>query len=164
MAAPPDAAATGDGVPLESAPASALATSPKALAYAMRTFAMACDQAAKIDSTARGSAITVDAPASTPACRRFWLQLARRRLGSKIVPSLFWTAGPSGRLLLALGAPPPALLGYLANPRHRATRFWPLRTDVATALDQALAALTPDQKRKVETPGTTLAQLAAAFS
>jgi type VI secretion system ImpM family protein len=143
----------------------ALGGSPPALGYALRTFIMACDQAVKTGpAAARGSVITVDAPAPTPATRTLWLELARRRLRwREAAPSLLWTGGPAGRLLLTLGQPTPAALSYLANPRHRAPRFWPLRTEVATAIDQANKALTPEQRRRVENPHASLADLLSAF-
>ena len=51
----------------------------------------------------------------------------------------------------------------LANPRHRSSRFWPLRTAVTSAVDQAWAALTPEQRATVEDPNATFGDLAAAF-
>ena len=57
---------------------------------------------------------------------------------------------------MTLGHPAPAALAYLANPRHRAPRFWPLRTEVGAAIDAALKALNPEQRRLVENPGSTL--------
>jgi type VI secretion system protein ImpM len=143
----------------------ALGGSPRALAYALRTFASACDQAMKTGPGATSGVITVDAPAPTPVCRQLWLELASRRLRWRDgVPSLLWSEGPSGgRLLLTLGAPSLAVLSYLANPRHRAHRFWPLRTEVSAAIDQAMNALSPEQRRRVEDPRTSLGDLLAGF-
>ena len=45
-------------------------------------------------------------------------------------PSLLWTDGPGGRLVITLGHPTPGALSYLCNPRHRASKFWPLGTTV----------------------------------
>jgi type VI secretion system ImpM family protein len=153
------------GAPLDHEPAeaihAALGGTPGALAYALRTWLAAADQAAKAAGTG-GPVVTVDAPAPSEAARGFWLDLVASRLGG-VVPSLLWTAGPSGRLLAAFGPPPVALLPYLANPQHRATRFWPLRTDAAAAIDGALKALSPEQKRLVEDPSASLASLLAAF-
>ncbi len=59
--------------------------------------------------------------------------------------------------------PAPAALAYLANPRHRAPRVWPLRTEVGAAIEAALKALNPEQRRLVENPGSTLAELLTAF-
>ena len=137
--------------------AGAMGGARASLGYALRTFAMACDQAAKTGPTGQGGVITVDAPAPTEGARTLWLELARRRLKWRDVsPSMLWTGGASPRLLMTLGHPAPASLAYLANPRHRAPRFWPLRTDVGTAIEAALKALTPEQRRLVENPGSTL--------
>jgi type VI secretion system protein ImpM len=149
-------------------PASALVTAlggaPRPLAYAMRTFATACDQVAKVDASGPGSVIVVDAPSPTAATCQMWFEFARRQLqpAAKSVSAL-WTDGPGGRLLLALGAPPPALLSYLANPKHRASRLWPLRTEVASALDQAQKSLTAAQRQRVGEAEATLGGLATAF-
>jgi type VI secretion system protein ImpM len=141
----------------------ALGGSSTGLAYALRTLGTACDLAAKAGAAAP-SAITVDAPAPTPSTSALWLEIAGRRLGARDrVPSLLWTDGPEGRLLITLGPPAPTALAYLANPRHRSNRLWPLRTTVASAAEQALAALTTEQRRAVEDPGATLGELAAAF-
>lgn len=143
-----------------------------AVAYAMRTFAAACDQAAKAptrraasDGSEVSTVVTVDAPAPTPAVRRLWLEMAQQRLGGQEdSPSFIWTDDPSGRLLLALGPPPPAMLTYLANPRHRASRLWPLHTTVAVALEQALKSLTPQQHQVIAKPQLSLRELGATFT
>jgi hypothetical protein len=125
---------------------------------------MACDQAAKTGPAGQGGVITVDAPAPNATARTLWLELARRRLKWRDnSPSLIWTGGETPRLLMTLGHPAPAALAYLANPRHRAPRFWPLRTEVGAAIDAALKALNPEQRRLVENPGSTLAELLTAF-
>ncbi|HET6280414.1 MAG TPA: type VI secretion system-associated protein TagF [Polyangia bacterium] len=139
--------------------------SASALGYALRTLASACDQAAKTGPDGRSGVITVQAPTPDASARALWLELARRRLRWREgVPSLLWTDGEAPRILLTLGQPSPAALSYLANPRHRAARFWPLQTDVAVARDQAMSALTPEQRRMVENPRVTLGDLVTAFS
>ena len=83
----------------------ALAASPPALAYALRTFGLACDQALKTQ-TGTTTTITVDAPAPSAAARELWLEIARRRFRGRGAPTpstLLWTDGPTGRLLMALG-------------------------------------------------------------
>jgi type VI secretion system protein ImpM len=143
----------------------ALGGSAGALGYALRTFASACDLAVKAGPGATTGVITVDAPAPTPMVRQFWLELAARRLHWRdAVPSLLWAEAPNSRLLITLGAPSPAGLSYLANPRHRAQRFWPLRTEVSSAIDQAMNALAPEQRRHVEDPRASLGDLLAAFA
>jgi type VI secretion system protein ImpM len=141
----------------------ALGGSPAALAYAFRTFCLALDQAPR----AAGASVTLDAPAPSAATREMWLELAwrrGRRRGASVPAAALWTDGADGRLLLATGAPAPAMLAFLANPRHRSQRLWPLRTDVAGATAQAIAALTPAQRRSVEDPLVSLDQLLAEFT
>jgi len=139
-----------------------------AVGYALRTFTTACDQSAKMESTGPGmgkAVITVDAPAPTPQVREFWLEMARQRLrGRASLPSFFWTDGPAGRLLVAFGQSSTSTLSYLANPRHRAARFWPLRTEMPGAMEQAMNALTVNQRRDLENPRVTLGDLASAFA
>jgi type VI secretion system ImpM family protein len=152
--------------PAESAAAlrTAVAESPAALAYALKTFVTACDNAQKAGSGATTGVTTVDAPAPTAATLSFWLDLASRRLGWKEKPpSMLWSDGANGRLLLTLGAPAPNALAFLANSRHRSPRFWPLKTDAAAARDRALAGLTPAQKLQVENLESTLGEAVAAF-
>jgi type VI secretion system protein ImpM len=147
---------------------SALGGSPLELAYAFRTMGLACDQATKYGPAADSGVITVDAPAPTPIIRQMWLELVQRRLRWREgLPSLLWiepSADAAGRMLLTLGPPSSSAFGFLANPKHRSRRFWPLRTDVSVALDQALQALSPDQRRAVENPSVSLGDLVAVFS
>jgi type VI secretion system ImpM family protein len=155
--------------PVTDEPAQALLDavgSPAVLGYALRTFVSACDQAQKTGPAGRsGVVVTVDAPAPNGTVRGFWLEIARRRLRWRdAIPSLVWTDGPAGRLLITLGHATPGALCLLANPRHRASRFWPLRTEVPTAIDSAMNALTPEQRRRVENPRCTLGELAAVFT
>jgi type VI secretion system protein ImpM len=140
----------------------ALGGSPSALAYALRTLLTA------IESTKSGAAatntLTVDSPAPTPEIASFWLEIVRRCLrGSDTTVSLLWTNGPEGRLLVTFGALSPTVFAYLANPRHRSSRLWPLRTTGESAMDQAMAALTGEQRRVVEDPAATLGELASKF-
>jgi hypothetical protein len=146
----------------------ALGGSPRALGYALRTMGLACDQASKYGPDAGAGVITVDAPTPTQVMARLWLKLAQRRLRWRQgLPSLLWT-DPSldspGRMLVTLGPPSPAALAYLANPRHRSPRFWPLRTDVNVALDQAMQSLSPEQRRLVENPSACIGELLNAFA
>jgi type VI secretion system protein ImpM len=141
----------------------ALGGSRPAVAYALRTMAGACDRAAAGPPTS-ANALTVDAPATGSATSALWLEIARSRLGWRdTVPSLLWTAGPQARLLITLGPPSPLALAFLANPQHRSSRLWPLRTTVASAVDQAWASLTGPQRATVEDPSASFGDLAAAF-
>jgi type VI secretion system ImpM family protein len=135
---------------------------PHGAAYAFRTLLTGCERARSASHAATG-VVTVDGPSPTDASRLLWLELVHRRLGWRdAIPSFLWTRRDSSRLLVSLGPPATGLLSYLANPRHKSGRFWPLRTDVDSALDAALAALTPDQRRVLESPAT-LADVLAAF-
>jgi type VI secretion system protein ImpM len=146
----------------------ALGGAPAALAYALRTLTLACDNAAKADASAPG--ITIDAPAPTPATRALWVALVASRLKRAGAPApsvLLWSEagdGAGGRLLVGLGAPATTVFTFWASPRHRSQRLWPLRTDVAAALATATAALTPSQRRVVDDPAASLSDLAAEFS
>jgi hypothetical protein len=64
---------------------------------------------------------------------------------------------------VALGPPSNTLFSFLANSRHKSGRFWPLRSDVDSALDAALAALTAEQRKVLEFPAATLADVMAVF-
>ncbi len=137
--------------------------SPQALAYALQTLVTACGRAAEGAATA-ANALTIEAPVQGPATSALWLAIARGRLGwREATPSLLWTAGPEGRLLITLGPPSPAALAFLANPRHRSARLWPLRTTVASAADEAWAALGAQQRQAIEDPDATFGDLAEAF-
>ncbi|HEV3031572.1 MAG TPA: type VI secretion system-associated protein TagF [Polyangia bacterium] len=170
LAAAAPAEPSGDeAVSLAAAPSgdlrAALGGGAPALAYALRTLCLACDQAAKAaDPAAPG--LTVDAPAPSPMVRAMWLELALRRLRRAHAPApraLLWSDGSAGRLLISLGTPPPAMFAFWANPRHRSQRLWPLRTEVAAALATATSGLTSAQRRIVDDPSTSLAQLVAEF-
>jgi type VI secretion system ImpM family protein len=143
-----------------------------AVAYALRTLVSACERSGQSPATAPAAGgLTVDAPTSGPATSALWLDIARHRLGwNDAVPSFFWTEssggqggenGSNGRLLMTLGPPSATALAYLANP---STRLWPLSTTVASAADQAFAALTPEQRRTIEDPAALLGDLASAFA
>jgi type VI secretion system ImpM family protein len=140
----------------------ALGGLPHGAAYAFRTLITGCERARSAAHAPTG-VVTVDGPSPTEAARVLWLELIRRRLGWRdAIPSFMWTARESTRLLVCLGPPATGILSFLANPRHKSGRFWPLRTEVDAALDQAVAALGPEQRRVLESPAT-LADLLAAF-
>ena len=142
------------------------------VAYALRTLVAACERSGQSATTATAAGgVTVDAPTSGSATSALWLDIAWRRLGwHDAIPSLLWlewsagNGGSNGRMLMTLGPPSPTALTYLANPGHRSTRLWPLRTGVASAADQALAALTPEQRRVIEDPTASFGDLASAFA
>jgi type VI secretion system protein ImpM len=141
----------------------ALGGLPHGAAYALRTLLTACERARSAGNAPTG-VVTVDGPAPTDAARALWLELIRRRLGWRdAVPSFMWTRRESSRLLVSLGPPATGILAFLANPRHKSGRFWPLRTDVDSALDAALAASSPEQRRVLESPAATLADVLMTY-
>jgi hypothetical protein len=150
---------TASAVPLTAA----LGGTASATAYAFRTLIAACDQAVKAGASAGGP--TIDAPIPMPAAAGLWLEVLRRRLGRRdAVPGLLWTQGSEGRLLVTLGPPTSSALAYLANPRHRSARLWPLRTGIAGVAEQALASLTPGQRTVLGDADASLGDLALAFA
>ena len=72
-----------------------------------------------------------------------------------------WT--PS-RLLVALGPAPAQMLAFLANPEHKASRYWPLKTNNIAANEKAEQSLSPAQVQLLATGEVSLAAVLAAFS
>jgi len=130
--------------------------------YAMHTVLAACDQAggAKAQDSAKQT-VTLECPTPTDGMRAFWLELIRRRLGAvPRTPSFMWNAT---RMLVALGPAPAQMLAYLANPDHRGSRYWPLRTGNAAASEKAAAALSPAQVQRLASGEGSLADVLAVF-
>lgn len=109
--------------------------------YAVNTFLAACGTV-KGREPARAETV-LDCPVRSDADAWAWLELARRALRWAGAPTWFLRAGAPGRLLLSLGAPPPAVLPSLAEPRKDNPKIWPLETAVAAATDAARKALGP---------------------
>jgi len=131
-------------------------------AYAMHTLASACEQAVSKPAESAKQTVTLDCPTPTDGMRAFWLELIRRRLGSAATtPSLMWTAS---RLLVALGPAPAQMLAFLANPEHKASRYWPLRTNNIAANEKAVQSLAPAQVQLLEGGEVSLAGVLAGFS
>jgi hypothetical protein len=132
----------------------------EAAAYALTTLVAACTQARH--SPAR--VLVLDCPAPTDELRTFWLELVRRRLGDAgPTPSFLWTR-ESGRLLVALGPAPSLMLAYLADPDHKSSHCWPLRTHDPKAGVNALDVL-PGPNRQVLASGTaSLADVLQLFA
>lgn len=126
--------------------------------YAVNTFLSACG-AVRGREPARAETV-LDCPAASDADAWAWLELARRALGWGTAPSFFLRAGTPGRLLLSLGAPPPAVLPSLAEPRKDSPKIWPLETSVASAADAARRALGPARAAALEREDTTVGDLA----
>jgi len=132
----------------------------EAAAYALTTLVAACAQARH----APARVLVLDCPAPTDELRTFWLELVRRRLGDAgPTPSFLWTK-EGGRLLIALGPAPSLMLAYLANPDHKGSRRWPLRTHDPKAGVNALDVL-PGPSRQVLASGTaSLADVLHVFA
>ena len=131
-------------------------------AYALHTMVTSCRQAQEAAAGAAKRTVTVDCPTPTDGMRIFWLELVRRLLGSApVMPSLLWTAS---RLLVALGPPPAQILAYLANPEHKSSRYWPLRTNSPAANVKAGQGLSAEQQRLLGSGQVSLAGVLAAFT
>jgi type VI secretion-associated protein, BMA_A0400 family len=133
---------------------------PGAPAYALFTLMAACSQSKAPDSSAR--VLVLDCPAPSDELRTFWLELVRRHLPEQM-PSFFWTR-ESGRLLIALGPPPSLMLAYLADPEHKGSRRWSLRTLDPSARLNALEKLSPGQGRVLAPGDASLADVLQAFA
>jgi type VI secretion system ImpM family protein len=138
----------------------AVGGSAEAAAYALTTLVAACTQARH----APARVLVLDCPAPTDELRTFWLELVCRRLGDAgPMPSFLWTR-ESGRLLVALGPAPSVMLAYLADPDHKGSRRWPLRTHDPKAGVNALQAL-PGPERQLLASGTaSLADVLQLFA
>jgi type VI secretion system protein ImpM len=135
---------------------------PEAAAYALTTLIAACSQSRTPVSPAR--VLVLDCPAPTDELRAFWLELVGRRLGADVQrPSCLWTQ-ESGRLLVALGPAPSLMLAYLADPDHKGTRRWPLRTLSQTARTGATEKLSPSQRQVLAAQDASLADVLSAVS
>lgn len=130
-------------------------------AYAMHTFGTACEQAVSKPAETPKQTVTLDCPTPTEGMRAFWLELIRRRLGAAATtPSLMWT---QNRLLVALGPAPAQMLAFVANPEHKSSRYWPLRTNNVAANEKALAALSPAQTQLLSGGDVSLAAVLGGF-
>lgn len=130
-------------------------------AYALSTLATACEQAVSKPAETAKQTVTLDCPTPTEGMRAFWLELIRRRLGSTATtPSLMWTAN---RLLVALGPAPASMLAFLANPEHKSSRYWPLRTNNVAANEKAVQSLSPAQAQLLAGGDVSLAAVLAGF-
>jgi type VI secretion system protein ImpM len=140
----------------------ALGGSCEAAAYALTTPITACAQAKAPGSPAR--VLVLDCPAATDELRAFWLELVRRHLDTEAqMPSFLWTR-ESNRLLVALGPPPSLMLAYLADPDHKGSRRWPLRTVSQSARANAIQKLSPTQSQVLAAENASLADVLHVFA
>lgn len=131
---------------------------PESRYYALHTFLTAC---AGERHREQGLAnIMLDCPFPSHMGPVAWLELASRLLRwSSVPPAFVWSDGEQPRLLLCLGAAPPTLLLYLAQPARTGPQLWPLRTERPAAMAQAKQALTPAHHRVIDASTSTLDQL-----
>ncbi|HTU58816.1 MAG TPA: hypothetical protein VMF89_10290, partial [Polyangiales bacterium] len=88
-----------------------------------------------------------------------WLALTQSMLSwSREVPSLFWTTrSEPGRLLVALGAPPPALPLWLADKKKKSERLIALAGSTPNASAFAPSETAPaDEDASVQAHGPSL--------
>ena len=68
------------------------------------------------------------------------------------------------RLLVALGPAPSLMLAYLADPDHKSTRRWPLRTSSQAARAGALERLSPAKREVLVAVDAPLSDVLSVFS
>jgi type VI secretion system protein ImpM len=138
-------------------------TPAEAVAYALRTLKSACDAVKARPPTTPG--VVLDCPAPNLQAALLWLALCEARLGwqATAAPSFFWSASGGGRMLIALGPPPTALLSFLARPDSTSNKLWPLRTGVASALGAAARELDPALQKVAAAPDGSLLDVVTAM-
>jgi len=135
----------------------------ESVAYALRTLKTACDAVKAKPPSSPG--VVLDCPAPNRHAALFWLALVDGRLGWRgtAAPSFFWSASDGGRMLIALGPPPAALLTFLARPDSPSNKLWPLRTGVATAREAALRDLDANVRQVAGAVDGSLLDVVAAL-
>jgi type VI secretion system protein ImpM len=134
----------------------------ESVAYALRTLKTACDTVKGKPPTSAG--VVLDCPAPNRHAALFWLALVDGRLGWKgAAPSFFWSASGGGRMLIALGPTPSAVLTFLARPDSPSNKLWPLRTGVASARDAALRDLDANVREVAAAQDGSLLDVVAAM-
>lgn len=109
----------------------------------------------------------VECPCADDLQLAFWLVLARNQLRwMHAPPTLFWndSVNPDHRLILALGAPSPGSLQFIADPSARAERLWPTRTTSPASIAAGRDALSPAELRSFDPPAPTASSLLAALA
>ena len=66
-------------------------------------------------------------------------------------------------MLIALGRPSSSLLTFLTRPESTSNRLWPLATSVAAARQAAGRDLSPEVKRRVTSPDSSLLDVVDAL-
>jgi type VI secretion system protein ImpM len=135
---------------------------PEGRYYALYTFLTACTGERPRERDM--ASVVLDCPFPAHLGPTLWLELSARLLRwSTSPPSFFWSEGEQPRLLLCLGAAPSTLLPHLAQPERASANLWPLRTERPAALARAKQALSPTQRRVIDSPSSTLEHLLRAF-
>jgi type VI secretion system protein ImpM len=129
--------------------------------YAINTARLACDSAGARASA--GTGLVLDCPAPNEPAAFFWLSAVEARLGaggpaaaSAVAPSFFWSASHGGRMLIALGRPPSALLTFLTRPDSASSRLWSLSTALPAARQSAQRDIPAAMRQRIESPESSL--------
>jgi type VI secretion system protein ImpM len=136
---------------------------PEGRYYALHTFLTAC--AGERHREQGHAHVVLDCPFDTRMGPIAWLELASRLLRwPSMPPGFLWSEGKQPRLLLCLGAPTSALFLYVAQPERASAQLWPLRTGRAAALANARQALSPTQRRALDSSTSSIEQLLRAVT
>ena len=131
--------------------------------YALHTFLTACVGERGREQSPAGVALDCPFPARLGPVA--WLELSSRAAAlAEPAPAFFWSEGERPRLLLSLGAAPPALFLALAQPGRPGAQVWPLRTERPAAIDNARKGLKAAARQVIDAPSTTLEQLLRALA
>lgn len=113
---------------------------PGAYFYGLQTVVVAAEGAR---GAAPSSAPTVlDCPITTDVDLAAWIELGRRGAPAAAVCPTFAWVQVYPRLLMLLGHASEQLLHFVADPKHRSSRLWPLTTERTEAIDRARDTLT----------------------
>lgn len=107
--------------------------------YALHTFMVASDGARSAPPSAAPTVL--DCPIVTDVDLAAWIELGRRGTPSATVCLTFAWVQVSPRLLLVLGSAPEQLLHFVADPKHKSSRLWPLTTERPEAVARAREVL-----------------------
>src|SRR5690606_2756635 len=90
--------------------------------YGFATLISAC--AAQRGRDVEQPGVTLDCPVRSAIDRMVWLELTRRLLAwVEAPPSILWSDGPDGHLLVSLGPAPMTMLRYLVGSEPGSTRL-----------------------------------------
>jgi type VI secretion system protein ImpM len=108
---------------------------PAAPYYALHTFSVASEGARSAPPSAAPTVL--DCPIVTDVDLAAWIDLGRRSTPAQTVCPTFAWVQVSPRLLLVLGYAPEQLLHFVADPKHKSSRLWPLTTERPEAIERA---------------------------